>query len=344
MEEFDYEPLERESQEQGAKIRSHSDEDTVSEGECSEDSDSDRSSLEDGRPPAKVRLVKPLVPPAKKPFSGWKDVAEESVLTETVNKVEVEEEENKPPISRGVEDYSKDFNNLRQVLKPGVSPLQSSLDDIIVINRIKKPLECHASDQIKISTCDTNEDIVKDVSAKLLEPNTELMRRTVELMGAQVVFDIFEKTREVEAEGGLMTADGFRRRNSGGVFFLLLREDKNLPQNLVKQLFREEQRSKSRINRKRKRAKQKKAVQRKQLKLVEAAAMDDLPSRKEVFLKDVSNGQGNVESSMDLNESIEEKVDGHQDGQGHSSKPDQEVEEYEEDVLYVSLDEDDLSD
>ena len=44
------------------------------------------------------------------------------------------------------------------------------------------------------------------------------------MLGMEAVEAIFQRTQEIEAAGGMMTKQGDRRRTSGGVFFLLARE------------------------------------------------------------------------------------------------------------------------
>jgi hypothetical protein len=53
--------------------------------------------------------------------------------------------------------------------------------------------------------------------------------------GVEFVQDVLKETKEVEANGGLLIADGSRRRTTGGVFFYLARE--RMPEELRRQLF-----------------------------------------------------------------------------------------------------------
>ena len=66
------------------------------------------------------------------------------------------------------------------------------------------------------------------------------------LVGAHVVLEVFQKTQKIEAEGGMMIKNGARRRTPGGVFLHLLREindDPRVDARKVKQFFAQSQRN-----------------------------------------------------------------------------------------------------
>merc|ERR1712004_212787 len=63
-----------------------------------------------------------------------------------------------------------------------------------------------------------------ELAAKLSEPKMELMVGVVDLVGHEVAVELFNKTKEVEAQGGMMIKNGERRRTPGGVFLQLLRD------------------------------------------------------------------------------------------------------------------------
>ena len=63
-----------------------------------------------------------------------------------------------------------------------------------------------------------------ELAAKLSEPKSELMVGVVDLVGHEVAVELFNKTKEVEAQGGMMIKNGERRRTPGGVFLQLLRD------------------------------------------------------------------------------------------------------------------------
>ncbi len=50
------------------------------------------------------------------------------------------------------------------------------------------------------------------------------IRRTIRIMGEETAVDLLRQTLEVEAQGGMLTNDGTRRRTPGGVYFHLLKQ------------------------------------------------------------------------------------------------------------------------
>lgn len=68
----------------------------------------------------------------------------------------------------------------------------------------------------------------------------------IDLVGGQVVLELFQKTQKIESEGGMMIKNGARRRTPGGVFLHLLREINNDPRvdpKEVKQFFAQSQKN-----------------------------------------------------------------------------------------------------
>jgi len=56
----------------------------------------------------------------------------------------------------------------------------------------------------------------------LNEQNVDLMKRIANEFGTEIVQMVAQKSLEKEEDGGMMTADGERRRKPGGVFMQLL--------------------------------------------------------------------------------------------------------------------------
>ncbi len=65
---------------------------------------------------------------------------------------------------------------------------------------------------------------VKVIATELKEPNIWLIRSIGGMLGMEAVEELFQRTLEIEAAGGMMTKEGDRRRTTGGVFFLLARD------------------------------------------------------------------------------------------------------------------------
>jgi hypothetical protein len=52
----------------------------------------------------------------------------------------------------------------------------------------------------------------------------EQIKRSVEFLGVDEARELFEATQQIEADGGMLTTDGKRRRTPGGVYHYLLKK------------------------------------------------------------------------------------------------------------------------
>jgi hypothetical protein len=64
----------------------------------------------------------------------------------------------------------------------------------------------------------------KQIATTLNEPNSGLVRRVIQVIGAERAQECLQKALEIETNGGMLTKDGSRRRTPGGVFFQVVRE------------------------------------------------------------------------------------------------------------------------
>lgn len=71
---------------------------------------------------------------------------------------------------------------------------------------------------------DINRVISSTIAVALQEPNADQLYRCVTRIGADLCKTVFDLTMQIERNGGVLTADGTRRRTSGGIFFTCLRE------------------------------------------------------------------------------------------------------------------------
>jgi len=71
-----------------------------------------------------------------------------------------------------------------------------------------------------------SEQYIQDSTAKVAETlgesNTEVLERAVRFAGMSVIKPVLDSTMQMEESGGMMVADGSRRRQPGGVFLQLL--------------------------------------------------------------------------------------------------------------------------
>lgn len=78
----------------------------------------------------------------------------------------------------------------------------------------------------------------KDICEQLNETKKAArgqVRRLVEFAGIELAQDILRQTLEIEGQGGMMTADGSRRRTPGGVFFYLAHQQ--VPASVRRKIF-----------------------------------------------------------------------------------------------------------
>ncbi|CDR95598.1 ankyrin repeat domain containing protein, putative [Babesia bigemina] len=71
---------------------------------------------------------------------------------------------------------------------------------------------------------DINRVLASTIAVALQEPNADQIYRCVTRIGADLSKTVFDLTMQIERNGGVLTADGSRKRTSGGIFFTCLRE------------------------------------------------------------------------------------------------------------------------
>jgi hypothetical protein len=70
-----------------------------------------------------------------------------------------------------------------------------------------------------------SEAVVQQIAEVLSEPNVDLLRKVVRVIGAERAQAFLQTTLELEADGGLTVRDESRRRTAGGVFFYTVRKN-----------------------------------------------------------------------------------------------------------------------
>ena len=66
--------------------------------------------------------------------------------------------------------------------------------------------------------------VAKEMCSLLAEPKEGLMRRALTIVGVELCLKLCNEVQNVEAKGGMQTADGSRRRTPGGVFWALFKQ------------------------------------------------------------------------------------------------------------------------
>nr|CAH8856902.1 unnamed protein product [Trichobilharzia regenti] len=65
--------------------------------------------------------------------------------------------------------------------------------------------------------------VAETIIRALNEPNEDLIRRTVNILGVQRALEFYYLTEDIENSGGLYLVDGSRRRSPGGVYLNLIK-------------------------------------------------------------------------------------------------------------------------
>jgi len=78
--------------------------------------------------------------------------------------------------------------------------------------------------------------IARYIARNLNEPKIVLIERVVRYTSRQKALDLFNCTMDVEAAGGMKTIRGDTRPTPCGVFLQLLKTDKNIAKDMVKEL------------------------------------------------------------------------------------------------------------
>ncbi|EDO05413.1 Ankyrin repeats (3 copies) family protein [Babesia bovis T2Bo] len=71
---------------------------------------------------------------------------------------------------------------------------------------------------------DINRVLASTIAVALQEPNSDQIYRCISRIGPELSKTVFDLTMQIERNGGVLIADGSRRRTSGGIFFTCLRE------------------------------------------------------------------------------------------------------------------------
>lgn len=85
-----------------------------------------------------------------------------------------------------------------------------------------------------------NNALAIEISSALKEPRVDLILSAISVLGEPMVKRIFAQTLDVETAGGIMLSNMSRRRTPGGVFFHLIKSDKNISKSQSNKIFGED--------------------------------------------------------------------------------------------------------
>ncbi|KAJ8670118.1 hypothetical protein QAD02_001377 [Eretmocerus hayati] len=244
-----------------AKLRysDESDESIVSES----DSDSDAGHSHIKKPKIKIKRVKTLSHQSRSSndkYKVWCTQVQEESLTEDLVSCGVTRRMNH---DRHVESYDytqgysynkKQDNTSDEDQEPGprLSNKRSFDDRQRVKLRLGKRKDNLDDEETKgssrvlldlaVTEDSTDEEVATDIANKLSEQKDALIRRVVDILGRGKAIEFFNKTKEIEAEGGMLIMNGSRRRTAGGVYLYLVKNCDDVPQPKIREIFYQDRR------------------------------------------------------------------------------------------------------
>ncbi|KAJ8925569.1 hypothetical protein NQ315_009409 [Exocentrus adspersus] len=222
------------------------------------DSDSDPNIKRTKKPKIKLKPKLPPQNPKRKKYDIWSSREQDEVLAATLNCCDVTTKDR----SRNVEYYDYTLGRRYYDDSRQSKSNKRTRDDRknIFFRQRKRSTSEEKVKGVKRTildlTVDLNnspEEIAKDMANKLCEEREDLILKVINVMGKQKTLDIFNETKKIEEEGGMLIMNQTRRRTPGGVFLYLVRHDYHITLDQKQKIFNEEkQRSKKNAKQKQK--------------------------------------------------------------------------------------------
>nr|CAI5830879.1 unnamed protein product [Callosobruchus analis] len=279
------------------------------------DSDSEPSSKQKKKPRIKLKpKSRRTTAPKGKKYDIWSTRVQEDFLAETLNSCDVTSKDR----SRSVESYdytlaykfynedkvdSKPFSDQRRGNKRTVDDRNNS--------KFRQRRRSNSSDKDKkkgkskiildlsVDIDNSPEDIAKDVACKLYEEKGELILKVIQTLGKKRTLEIFQETKRIEEDGGMLIMNQTRRRTPGGVFLNLVRNDYHITPEQKRDIFGEDKKKTRHEVKEKQREKFNKT--KKHIEAAKASLLPDLLSRGDLFA--VKEGAGHRRKETDENDS-----------------------------------------
>lgn len=217
--------------------------DNVSESMPQSPSDSENNDSDDD-PITKIKRhrIEPQANNTNNKYKIWCQSLQDEALAENLGSCEVGEKSDFLVEDRSVENYnfSLKFQDEEKGLKRRHDSETSQSEDLR--HKLgKRPSHPQCEERIimplKHNEESSDQDLADDMANRLLEVESDLVLRTVQFAGKKEAIHFFEKTQEIEKSGGMWLESQKRRRTPGGVFFFLVKNDRHLPQGVIKTIF-----------------------------------------------------------------------------------------------------------
>lgn len=246
VEDGSYIPLQRPDHFNPTSLMSMQIQDDQSDESYQESSASDSDSMASYNRPKKPKMkLKKVANDStsqnkKNKYNIWCKTLQEEVLTEELGGCDFAK--TRP---YGVESYdhtikyrleNDKFRNKRTVtdrknVKLRLGPRLSSDSDH------RKQSEVRILAELTVTDSDSVDNIAKDIAEKLSEEKVSLIFNIVETVGTSKAIKLYEETKRIEEEGGIMVMNGLRRRTPGGVYIFILKKDPEITEDMLKKIF-----------------------------------------------------------------------------------------------------------
>ncbi|XP_043256328.1 phosphorylated adapter RNA export protein [Colletes gigas] len=194
----------------------------------------------------------------------------------------------------------------------------------------------------------TDADVATDITSKLNEKKDILIRRIVDIIGKEKAIDFFQETKKIEERGGMLIMNGSRRRTAGGVYLWLVKNDKHIPQEKIREIFYYDKKENADQKKSDATARRQKAQE--LIKCLENGSEKDLPAlltKAELSTREIAEearlrrGEGMDRMPMDSDRTVTNPPPSPvTDDPDHSEHPlvQRHVQNYEEDFLDIGVD------
>lgn len=153
------------------------------------------------------------------------------------------------------------------------------------VQRPRSRTQLRRVEDLTVTESSTVLEVAQDITVKLHEEKMDLILRVVEIIGKELTIQLFRETQETENDGGIMVADGSRRRTPGGVFLYLLRNHEEIPMEKIREVFSQETKAKEQHKRTIRAKRRQAQAEKLKLSLSSANTLPELPTRAELEIQ-----------------------------------------------------------
>uniref|UniRef100_A0A1B6DZQ4 Phosphorylated adapter RNA export protein n=2 Tax=Clastoptera arizonana TaxID=38151 RepID=A0A1B6DZQ4_9HEMI len=228
----------------------------------SENSDNDSDSSDSNMLiPKKAKVEQPKHPlpvtntsqgHQKKKWDIWSTPLQEQILIENLGSCDVHLDRSKNDRNVEAYNYKRKFSNddLEQDIFSGKSSYNEDDDNSEekwhkrkfgkkYQKGRKNKNNCKPLSKLDVSLASDPKMVAKTITKALKEEKEYLIEKVVDVLGAKRAIELYNRTSDIEADGGMMVMNQSRRRTPGGVFLKLV-HDEHINEVCIKEIFNSE--------------------------------------------------------------------------------------------------------